>query len=194
MEAPLQQQIILMEELGRAGAPELSAQGISHIGPILIAFGSEEQKARHLPGILSGDAIWCQGYSEPGAGSDLASLRTAAVLDGDSFVINGQKIWTTWAHHADWMFALVRTDPAAVKQAGISFILIDMKSPGITARPIRTIANDDELAEVFFDNVRVPRENLVGELNDGWRIANALLRKNVCKARTRRNASPRWRA
>ena len=175
MAAPLQQQIILMEELGRAGAPELSAQGISHIGPILIAFGSEEQKARHLPGILSGDKIWCQGYSEPGAGSDLASLRTAAVLDGDSFVINGQKIWTTWAHHADWMFALVRTDPAAVKQAGISFILIDMKSPGITARPIRTIANDDEVAEVFFDNVRVPRVNLVGEINDGWRIANALL-------------------
>ncbi len=175
MEAPLQQQIILMEELGRAGAPELSAQGISHIGPILLAFASEQQKARHLPRILSGDAIWCQGYSEPGAGSDLAGLRTAAVLDGDHFVINGQKIWTTWAHHADWMFALVRTDPAAVKQAGISFILIDMKSPGITARPIRTIANDQELAEVFFDNVRVPRENLIGELNDGWRIANALL-------------------
>ena len=175
MEAPLQQQIILMEELGRAGAPEISAQAVGHVGPILIALGSEQQKTRHLPGMLSGDTIWCQGYSEPGAGSDLASLRTSAILDGDHFVINGQKIWTTWAHNAHWMFALVRTDPEAVKQAGITFILIDMKTPGITARPIRTIAEDEELAEVFFDNVRVPRDNVVGAVNDGWRIANALL-------------------
>jgi alkylation response protein AidB-like acyl-CoA dehydrogenase len=175
MDAPLQQQIILMEELGRAGAPELSAQAINHVGPIIMALGSEAQKARHLPAMLSGEAVWCQGYSEPGAGSDLASLRTSAVRDGDHLVINGQKIWTTWAHHADWMFALVRTDPAAVKQAGITFVLIDMKTPGLTVRPIRTIANDDELAEVFFDNVRVPIDNVVGGIDNGWRVANALL-------------------
>jgi alkylation response protein AidB-like acyl-CoA dehydrogenase len=175
MDAPLQQQIILMEELGRAGAPELSAQAISHVGPIIMALGSEAQKARHLPAMLSGDAVWCQGYSEPGAGSDLAGLRTSAVRDGNDLIINGQKIWTTWAHHADWMFALVRTDPAAVKQAGITFVLIDMKTPGITVRSIRTIANDDELAEVFFDNVRVPLDNVVGGIDNGWRVANALL-------------------
>ena len=175
MDAPLQQQIIMMEELGRAGAPELSAQAINHVGPIIMALGSEAQKARHLPAMLTGEAVWCQGYSEPGAGSDLASLRTAAVRDGDHLVINGQKIWTTWAHHADWMFALVRTDPAAVKQAGITFVLIDMKTPGLTVRPIRTIANDDELAEVFFDNVRVPIDNVVGGIDNGWRVANALL-------------------
>ena len=125
--------------------------------------------------MLTGEAVWCQGYSEPGAGSDLASLRTSAVRDGDHLVINGQKIWTTWAHHADWMFALVRTDPAAVKQAGITFVLIDMKTPGLTVRPIRTIANDDELAEVFFDNVRVPIDNVVGGIDNGWRVATALL-------------------
>jgi alkylation response protein AidB-like acyl-CoA dehydrogenase len=175
MEASLEQQLILAEELGRVGAPEISAQAISHIGPILMAFGNEAQKAQHLPAMLAGEAVWCQGYSEPGAGSDLASLTTAAVLDGDHLVVNGQKIWTTWAHHADWMFALVRTDPAAAKQAGITFLLIDMRTPGITVRPIRTIAGDDELAQVFFDGVRVPRANVVGAVNDGWRIANALL-------------------
>ena len=175
MDAPLQQQIIMMEELGRAGAPELSAQAINHVGPIIMALGSEAQKARHLPAMLTGEAVWCQGYSEPGAGSDLASLRTSAVRDGNDLVINGQKIWTTWAHHADWMFALVRTDPAAVKQAGITFVLIDMKTPGLTVRPIRTIANDDELAEVFFDNVRVPIDNVVGGIDNGWRVATALL-------------------
>jgi 3-oxochol-4-en-24-oyl-CoA dehydrogenase len=175
MDAPLQQQIIMLEELGRAGAPELSAQAINHVGPIIMALGSEEQKARHLPAMLTGEAVWCQGYSEPGAGSDLASLRTSAVRDGNDLVINGQKIWTTWAHHADWMFALVRTDPAAVKQAGITFVLIDMKTPGLTVRPIRTIANDDELAEVFFDNVRVPIDNVVGGIDNGWRVATALL-------------------
>jgi alkylation response protein AidB-like acyl-CoA dehydrogenase len=175
MEASLAQQLILAEELGRAGAPELSGQGISHIGPILMAFGSEEQKTRHLPGILSGDVIWCQGYSEPGAGSDLASLRTAAVLDGDHLVVDGQKIWTTWGHYAQWMYALVRTDPAAAKQAGITFLMMDMATPGITVRSIRTIAGEDELAQVFLDGVRVPLANVVGAINDGWRIANALL-------------------
>jgi alkylation response protein AidB-like acyl-CoA dehydrogenase len=175
MEATLEQQLILAEELGRAGAPELSGQAIGHIGPILMAFGTAEQKAQHLPKMLTGEALWCQGYSEPGAGSDLASLRTAAVLDGDHLVVDGSKIWTTWGHHADWMFALVRTDPSAAKQAGITFLLIDMRTPGITVRPIRTIAGDDELAQVFFDRVRVPRANVIGALNDGWRIANALL-------------------
>ena len=176
MEATLNQQIILKEELARAGAPEISAQGINHVGPILMAFGTEAQKARFLPKILTGEEVWCQGYSEPGAGSDLASLRTRAVVDGDEFVVNGHKIWTTWAHHSDWIFALVRTDPDAPrKQAGISFILMDLKTPGIDIRPIRTIAGDEEFAEVFFDDVRVPMENLVGELHDGWRVANALL-------------------
>jgi len=176
MGATLNQQIIMTEELARVGAPHLPAQGLNHIGPILIEFGTEAQKAKHLPPIIDGSVIWAQGYSEPGAGSDLASLATRATLDGDHFVVNGQKIWTTWGHHSHWMFALVRTDPnAQPRHAGISFILLDLKSPGIRIRPIRTIADDDEFAEVFFDDVKVPAENLVGKLHDGWRIANALL-------------------
>lgn len=176
MEATLNQQIILKEELARAGAPEISAQGINHVGPILMAFGTDAQKARFLPPILTGDESWCQGYSEPGAGSDLASLRTRADIDGDDFIINGSKIWTTWAQYSDWMFALVRSDPDAPrKQAGISFVLIDLKTPGIDIRPIKTIAGDEEFAEVFMDDVRVPMANLVGDLHDGWRVANALL-------------------
>ena len=180
MEATLNQQIILKEELARAGAPEISAQGTNHVGPILMAFGTDAQKERFLPPILTGDEVWCQGYSEPGAGSDLASVRTKAEIvndgGGDELVINGHKIWTTWAHYADWMFALVRTDPnAPKKQAGISFVLIDLQTPGIDVRPIKTIAGDEEFAEVFFDDVRVPMANLVGELHDGWRVANALL-------------------
>jgi alkylation response protein AidB-like acyl-CoA dehydrogenase len=176
MGATLNQQIIMTEELARVGAPHLPAQGPNHIGPILIEFGTEAQKAKHLPRIIDGSVIWAQGYSEPGAGSDLASLSTRATLQGDHFVVNGQKIWTTWGHHSHWMFALVRTDPTAQpRHAGISFILLDLKSPGIRIRPIHTIAGDDEFAEVFFDDVKVPAENLVGKLNDGWRIANALL-------------------
>ena len=176
MGATLNQQIIMTEELARVGAPHLPAQGLNHIGPILIEFGTEAQKAKHLPPIIDGSVIWAQGYSEPGAGSDLASLATRATLDGDRFVVNGQKIWTTWGHHSDWMFALVRTDPQAQpRHAGISFLLLDLHSPGIRIRPIRTIAGDDEFSEVFFDDVAVPAENLVGKLNDGWRIANALL-------------------
>ena len=175
-EASLDRQIIVREELARAGAPEISAQGLYHIGPILMSYGTDAQKRRFLPPILSGDELWCQGYSEPGAGSDLASLSTTAGVDGEHLVVTGSKIWTTWAHHADWMFALVRSDPEAPrKQAGLSFVLIDMKAPGVGVRPIRTIAGDDEFAEVFLDGVRVPIENLVGELHDGWRIANALL-------------------
>src|SRR5262245_34834298 len=176
MGASLNEQIIMTEELAHVGAPQLPAQGLNHIGPILMEFASEAQKAKHLPPIIEGSVIWAQGYSEPGAGSDLASLSTRAVPQGDHFVVNGQKIWTTWAHHSHWIFALVRTDPEAQpRHAGISFLLIDLHSPGIKVRPIRTIADDDEFAEVFFDNVVVPAENLVGKLNDGWRIANALL-------------------
>jgi alkylation response protein AidB-like acyl-CoA dehydrogenase len=176
MGATLNQQIIMTEELARVGAPQLPAQGLNHIGPILIEFGTEAQKAKHLPPIIAGTVIWAQGYSEPGAGSDLASLATRATLESDHFMVHGQKIWTTWAHYSDWMFALVRTDPRAQpRHAGISFLLLDLHSPDITIRPIRTIAGDDEFSEVFFDNVVVPAENLVGKLNDGWRIANALL-------------------
>jgi alkylation response protein AidB-like acyl-CoA dehydrogenase len=176
MGATLNEQIIMTEELARVGAPQLPAQGLNHIGPILMEFGSEAQKAQHLPPIIAGTVIWAQGYSEPGAGSDLASLSTRATLDGERFVVRGQKIWTTWAHHSDWIFALVRTDPQAQpRHAGISFLLIDLHSPGIRIRPIKTIAGDDEFAEVFFDDVIVPAQNLVGKLNDGWRIANALL-------------------
>ena len=176
MGATLNEQIIMTEELARVGAPQLPAQGLNHIGPILIELGTEAQKAKHLPPITAGTVIWAQGYSEPGAGSDLASLATRATLEGDHFVVQGQKIWTTWAHYSDWMFALVRTDPLAQpRHAGISFLLLDLHSPGITIRPIRTIAGDDEFSEVFFDNVVVPAENLVGKLNEGWRIANALL-------------------
>jgi len=176
MGATLNEQIIITEELARIGAPQLPAQGLNHIGPILMKFGTEEQKAQHLPPIIAGTVIWAQGYSEPGAGSDLASLSTRATLEGDHFIVRGQKIWTTWGHHSDWMFALVRTDPQAQpRQAGISFLLLDLRSPGIRIRPIKTIAGDDEFSEVFFDDVVVPTENLVGKLNDGWRIANALL-------------------
>ena len=176
MGATLNEQIIMTEELARVGAPQLPAQGLNHIGPILIEFATEAQKARHLPPILDGTVIWAQGYSEPGAGSDLASLATRATLEGDHFVVQGQKIWTTWGHYSDWMFALVRTDPQAQpRHAGISFLLLDLHNPGIKIRPIKTIAGDDEFSEVFFDNVVVPAENLVGKINDGWRIANALL-------------------
>ena len=176
MGATLNEQIIMTEELARIDAPHLPVQGLNHIGPIIIEFGTDAQKAKHLPPIIDGSVIWAQGYSEPGAGSDLVSLSTRATLDGDHFVVKGQKIWTTWAHHADWIFALVRTDPQAQpRQAGISFLLIDLHSPGVKVRPIVTIANDDEFAEVFFDDVIVPAENLVGKLHDGWRIANALL-------------------
>jgi alkylation response protein AidB-like acyl-CoA dehydrogenase len=174
MEASPVRQVILMEEMARAGAPDFPTQGLNHIGPILIKCGTEAQK-RHLAAIISGDAIWCQGYSEPGAGSDLASLRTRAEQQGSELVINGHKIWTTWGHHADWMFALVRTSDNGPRQKGITFVLIDLKTPGITCRPIRTIAGDDEFCEVFLDDVRVPLENVVGEIDNGWAVATALL-------------------
>ncbi len=176
MGASLTQQIILFEEIVRAGAPTPYPHGLNFIGPIIIQAGTEAQKARFLPSILSGDATWCQGYSEAGAGSDLASLQTRAVLEGDRFVVNGHKMWTTNGHFADWMFALVRTDPdAKPKHAGISMLLIDMRSPGITVRPIQTLKGDSEFAEEFFDNVSVPKENLLGGINQGWRIAGMVL-------------------
>lgn len=176
MEASISEQLILQEELGHAGAPILSRQALGHIGPILMRHGTDAQKADHLPKMLSGEVMWCQGYSEPGSGSDLASLQTRGEVDGEEIVINGQKIWTTGGHFADWMYALVRTNPdAPKKQGGISMVLIDLKTPGISIRPIMTIADDEEFSEVFFDDVRIPFSNLVGKLNDGWSVAKALL-------------------
>lgn len=167
--------LIFLQELQSAPAPEPLSFNVSMIGPVLIAFGSQAQKCRFLPRIANLDDWWCQGFSEPGAGSDLASLRTSARRDGDHYVVSGQKMWTTQAHHADWMFCLVRTDPAARKQQGISMLLIDMKSPGVTVRPIVTIDNAHQTNEVFLDHVRVPVGNLVGEENAGWRYAKFLL-------------------
>ena len=149
--------------------------GVNRVAPVIIKFGSEEQKATYLPRILDGTDWWCQGYSEPGAGSDLASLKTRAVRDGDHYIVNGQKTWTTLGQHANWIFCLVRTDPEAQQQRGISFLLIDMATPGITVRPIITLDGDHEVNEVFFDDVKVPVENLVGEENKGWTCAKYLL-------------------
>ena len=170
------QRYILEEECAAAGCPMLLPTGVAMCGPVLLRFGTEEQKKRFLPGIYNGDVAWCQGYSEPGAGSDLASLKTSAVRDGDHYIVNGQKIWTTWAHFADWVFCLVRTNPTAEKkQHGISFLLIDMKTPGITVRPLMLMSETHEVNEVFFDDVKVPVENLVHEENDGWTVAKYLL-------------------
>ncbi len=168
--------LIYMEEYERAGAGRMPDQGLTMVGPTLIRFGNDEQRKRYLPKIIAGDAIWCQGYSEPNAGSDLASLRTEAVLDGNDYVINGSKIWTSMAHDATNIYVLARTDKQAKKkQEGISFLLVDMKTPGITLRTIRNIAGHEEFCQVFFDNVRTPKENLVGELHKGWTIAKGLL-------------------
>ena len=169
------QQYMFQEELQLTPAPQPLGFGVTMVRPVMIAFGSEEQKKRYLPRIANLDDWWCQGFSEPGAGSDLASLRTSAKRDGDHYVVNGQKTWTTLAQHADWIFCLVRTDPEAKKQEGISFLLIDMKTPGITVRPIVTIDGGREVNEVFFDDVEVPTENLVGEENKGWDYAKYLL-------------------
>src|ERR1700693_5608141 len=166
-------QSIVNDEMVRAKAPyNVGASGLGMLGPTLISWGSEEQKQRYLPKILTAEEIWCQGYSEPGAGSDLASLKTRAEIVGDEFVVNGQKVWTSGAHYSDWMFCLVRTDPQAPKHRGISYVLIDMKTPGITVRPLVQMTGDRGFNEVFFDNARVPRENLVGKVNEGWMVAN----------------------
>jgi alkylation response protein AidB-like acyl-CoA dehydrogenase len=166
---------IFDEECAAYGAPRSIPFGVNMVAPVIIKFGTEAQKAHYLPRILDGTDWWCQGYSEPGAGSDLASLKTRAVREGDFYVVNGQKTWTTLGQHADWIFCLVRTDPEAQQQRGISFLLIDMNTPGITVRPIITLDGDHEVNEVFFDNVKVPVENLVGEENKGWTCAKYLL-------------------
>lgn len=168
---------IFLEEIYRADAPDFFWQGTHMLAPVLIAFGSQQQKARFLPKILTGEESWCQGFSEPGAGSDLANLRTAAALEGDHYIVNGQKIWTSDARESDWGFFLVRTDPAVKPQRGLSFIVAKMDTPGIQVRPIRSIDGRQELNEVFFDNMRVPREQLVGEPGMGWTYAKYLLDK-----------------
>ena len=175
-EASIPEQIAYTEEMSRAQAPPvLGSLGIGIAGPPLIAYGSEAQKKRFARRILTGEDLWCFGFSEPGAGSDLASLRTSAVLEGDHFVVNGQKVWTTLAHEANWCMLLCRTDPERRRAAGVSCLLVDMKSPGVTVRPLRQMTGEAEFNEIFFENVRVPRENLLGELHGGWQIATAAL-------------------
>jgi len=169
------QRYIFNEECGAAEMPAVVPFGLNMLGPVLIAFGNDEQKAKYLPRILSAEDWWCQGYSEPGSGSDLASLRTRAVREGGHYVVNGQKTWTTLAQYADWIFCLVRTDTTVKQQEGISFLLIDMKSPGVSVKPIIVLDGAHEVNEVFFDNVKVPVANLVGEENKGWTYAKFLL-------------------
>jgi pimeloyl-CoA dehydrogenase large subunit len=188
------QTYLYQDEMQQANVPAPLAFNVSMVGPVIAQFGSEAQKKRFLPPCANLDEWWCQGFSEPGSGSDLASLRTTAKRVGDTYVVNGQKTWTTLAQHADWIFNLVRTDPAAKKQEGISFLLIDMKTPGIKVRPIQTIDGGHEVNEVFFDDVVVPAENLVGEENKGWDYAKFLLgnertgiaRVGISKARIKR--------
>ena len=175
-DAGIPEQLGYVEEMARAGAPEIIGNlGIGIAGPPILAYGSEAQKRRFAPRILTADDLWCFGFSEPGAGSDLASLRTQAVLRGDYFEVTGQKVWTTLGHHADWCMLLCRTDPETRRAKGISCLLVDMKSPGISVRPLRQMTGEAEFNEMFFDAVRVPRENLLGELHGGWQIAVAAL-------------------
>jgi alkylation response protein AidB-like acyl-CoA dehydrogenase len=169
------EQFIFNEEMAEARAPSVGGSGVQMIGPTLILYGTDEQKAEHLPRITSGEVQWCQGYSEPGSGSDLASLQTRAVRDGDDYVLNGQKIWSSGAHTAEWMFLLARTDPDAPKHRGISMLLMDMKSPGIQIQPLVNMAGDHRFNQEFFDNVRVPVKNRVGEENRGWYVGATLL-------------------
>ncbi|PYN98059.1 MAG: hypothetical protein DMD91_16025 [Candidatus Rokuibacteriota bacterium] len=170
--APITEMVILYQEMARAESPQLvNRGGVSMLGPTLMKFGTPKQQERFLTKILTAEDLWCQGFSEPNAGSDLANLQTRAVRDGDHFVVNGQKVWTSMGHVADWGFFLVRTDPDAAKHKGISFLLIDMKTPGITVRPLRQMTGEAEFNETFLDNVRVPVENLVGKLNEGWSVA-----------------------
>ncbi len=180
---------VLQEEMAAIKAlPPAVGMGLSMIGPTLLEYGTEAQRQRHLPRITSGEIRWCQGYSEPGSGSDLASLQTKAVLDGDHFVINGQKIWTSGAQHADWMFCLVRTDPNAAKHDGISFVLLPMDQPGVTVKPIALISGSSPFCETFFDNAIAQREDLVGELNKGWTVGKRLLQyeRSASSVRTKR--------
>ena len=174
--APYTHQAIFLEEAARAESPEhIGVIGLGMAGPTIIAHGTSEQKERHLSRILSGEEVWCQGFSEPGSGSDLASLRTRAVPDGDDFVVNGQKVWSSFAHIADYCILVARTDPDAPKHAGITYFLVDMNSPGVEVRPLRQITGDPEFNEIFFTDVRVPRANVVDEVNNGWRVAMTTL-------------------
>jgi alkylation response protein AidB-like acyl-CoA dehydrogenase len=172
------EQVVLVEELAKAGVPAMGLNdvfGIKMLGNTLIRWGTEEQRQHFMPRILSGQDVWCQGFSEPDAGSDLASLRTSAVLDGEEWVINGQKIWTSRALEANWIFVLVRTDPSAPKNRGISFLLVPLDQPGITIRPIRMLSGESEFNEVFFENARTNADRIVGPVNEGWRVAQTLL-------------------
>jgi alkylation response protein AidB-like acyl-CoA dehydrogenase len=171
----VEQRYIFAEECARANTPGLVPMGINMCAPMLIGYGTDEQKAKYLPRILDGTDMWCQGYSEPGSGSDLASLKTMAVSDGDDYIINGTKIWTSYAQHSNMMFALVRTSTEGIPQKGISFLLIDMATPGITVEPIINLEGTHELNQVFFDDVRVPKTNRVGDENEGWTVAKYLL-------------------
>jgi alkylation response protein AidB-like acyl-CoA dehydrogenase len=175
---PSNQQLVYLEEYARAGAPYVGVNfvGLMHAGPTLIAEGSDAQRSFHLPRILRGESVWCQGFSEPQAGSDLASLRTRAVRHGDEYVVSGQKIWSTRAHVADWCELLVRTDADAPKHQGITWLILDMHQPGVTVRPMRTIDGESHFCEVFLDEARVPVTSRVGAENDGWRVANVTLR------------------
>ena len=175
--ATLMEQLVWYEEYARVGAPDVNTGfvGLKHAGPTLIACGSEEQKKFHLPKILAGDVVWCQGFSEPNAGSDLANLQTRAVVDGDDLVVTGQKIWTSFGQIAEWQELLVRTDPNAPKHKGITWVICPMGLPGMDVRPIKTLAGNQDFCEVFYDGVRVPLANVVGKVNDGWRVAMATL-------------------
>jgi alkylation response protein AidB-like acyl-CoA dehydrogenase len=182
------EQLVFNTEMARTRVPEpINRSAINQLGPTIIQWGTDEQRARYLPRILAGDEVWCQGFSEPDAGSDLASLRTRAVIDGDDLIVNGQKIWTSKAHYADWIYILARTDPDAPKHDGISYVLVDLRTPGIEVRPIRQIAGAAEFSEVFFTDVRVPLANVVGPINEGWRVAHSTLGyERVGQSRTHR--------
>ena len=175
MDASLAEQLIFFEEMARADAPKGLWQGKGLVGPTVLAFGTEEQKQRFIPPILKADVVWCQGWSEPSAGSDLGNLKTRAIIDGDHLVLNGQKIWSTWAHIADWCFALVRTADTQPGHRGLTYVLIDMKTPGVTVRPIRQITQDRDFGEIYFDDARIPMANVIGGVDRGWHAAMTTL-------------------
>jgi len=198
LSATIHEQMVFSEEFGFYGTPDngTRAFGVGMLGPTLIVHGTDAQKAEHLPRITSAEAVWCQGYSEPGSGSDLASLQTRAVRDGDDFVLNGQKIWTSGGHGANWIFVLARSDPNAPKHKGISFFMVDMRTPGLTVRPLVNMADRHDFNEVFFEDVRVPAANLIGEENRGWYVGMTLLdfeRSGVGRTGAQRRTLGSWR-